>query len=184
MKKRARLLSLLALGALQSCVAYAVAQSTGNALAIGDVRDALEINIWKNEKEVFDNSLWLIEQDVGDWPVDVAILAPAWSYGGVTLRIARRIDKGVVGSLELQVRILSKSGVDLQAMAAGATCEALESFRGWACFSCPEANASPLEVRVRCEVGEWVFRLPETYFAGFERRVTDSVRAGKLQRRP
>lgn len=166
------ILAIACLAILPSCIAMAAGAAAGNSVAQRAI-EPFTLNAWTDEGQTFDRTGRVTDGN-SDWPTDLAIAAPAWSYGGMKLRLARPVDQRKVGELEIQLRVTSDSGLHPVAVVGDARLAQLGEQLGWSRFALPSPGGADLVVvSVQCELGDWVFRLPASYFAGFERKVAE-----------
>ena len=171
--------ALLLLLALPSCIPLAVGVGAVGLRNAGDVarlQDRVAVNAWTDAAVVQQRTAIVVDGE-GDLE---ALLAPPWSYGGVSVRIASTGRSDVLYLPELQVVAYSQSGVTLTARLGDELLRAAAKDRyDWRRFPLTrEQNDAMLAggavVTVECEVGSWTFRMPPSYFAGFHARIASS----------
>lgn len=172
-----RPLLLAALAVIASgCAQAAFGTSMVNAGAIDAMQPALLIEAWTDEQESREKSAQWLEHTSSDDADLRGVVAPAWAYGGMRVRLARMVEGRRLGELELQVCPITAKELVAEAAADGRPLVSLGKVQSWQRFRLEHAPGTRVVVTVRCEVGDWVFRLPPAYFAGFAARAAQVER--------
>jgi len=164
---------------LPGCGEYALVKSLGNSVDINQIREREGLNLWSDENAVAARTKYLISRVSAEDARPVAVVAPAWSYGGIAVRIASPITGDILYQPELQVAALSDSGVQLTPFINNEQAQFVGVFPpDWyrVPLSAPmldKARTAGLDVRVECEVGTWNFRMTPGYFRGYELKLPE-----------
>jgi hypothetical protein len=157
----------------------ALVTSASNSFAISKIQERQALNVWSDQQAVAERTKCLVARGSSEDIQTLAVVAPAWSYGGVAIRIASPVTGDVLYQPELQISALTDSGVHLKVFANNAEQQIVGVFmKEWSrvlpsAAMLDEARKGGLTVRVECEVGEWIFRMTPTYFRGYEAKLAE-----------
>ncbi|QDU69318.1 hypothetical protein [Engelhardtia mirabilis] len=174
---------MASLALLSSCVAGNFIQGQVNAHRLQEldaVPERVGINIWRDATLVERKSTGIPNTDENDYRTYLGVKAPAWSYGGMALRLFASVDPDNRAEVELQAASYSESGVEIQLFDESEELPSSGPWNDeqWIRFAVDEGQLDRLRndglvLQVRCEVGEWTFRLAPEYLEGFEAKVED-----------
>ena len=173
--------TVLALFGIPGCAEIALVASAQNSFDINAIQERQALNVWSDENVTAERTKCLLERGSEDVEA-IAVVAPPWSYGGIAVRVASPVSRGILYQPELQVAALTDSGVHFRLFIDGNEQPSPGLFKKeW--YRVPlsqsmleAAQAGGMVVRVECEVGEWTFRLTPTYFRRFNTKLAELQR--------
>lgn len=166
---------MVALMCMPSCAEIAMVQSAMTASALQRMQERLSVNAWSDALEVKRRTTVITAGQNDD---TLGVVAPAWSNGGLAVRVAAPARTERLYMHELQVAAYSQSGIRPRVRVGSLDVRSAGVFQpDWHRFPLSaelfqQAKSNGLTIHVECDLGEWVFSVGPGYFLGYEEKVS------------
>lgn len=150
-------------------------QSANNTSSLQRVQERLGVNSWSDAEDVKRRTRLLASAPNED---TLGVAAPAWSNGGLALRVAAPARAERLYLPELQVAAYSQSGIQPRMRIGNLDVRSFGMFKpDWHRFPLSQelfdqAKRDGLTIHIECELGAWVFPLVPGYFLGYAEKVS------------